>query len=174
MVGYVPTPQYACIYTSIIREKKSDFPMEARMNSAGLMCVVLLSLVAAEARRHKEIDRCMAVQQRLTELRAEIVQLEHEAKNACSVDGTPDSPHPPTPPLEEVAAGAASWAGRRALPITRSIPDKPSTTSGGRRRQTSGTPPLRLFVNLVRLQSIMRAALVGCHTHHHPPPPVVA
>ena len=82
--------------------------MEARMNSAGLMCVVLLSLVAAEARSHREVDRCMAVQQRITELRAEIVQLEHEAKNACSVDVTPDPPQPPAPPpLEEVAAGAA-------------------------------------------------------------------
>lgn len=137
------------------------------MNSAGLMCVVLLSLVVPEARSHREIDRCMAVQQRLTELRAEIEQVEHEAKNACSVDGTPDSPHPPAPPLEEVAAGAASWAGRRALPITGSIPDNPSTTSGGRRRQTSGTHPLRHFVKLVRLQSIMRAALVSCRTHHH-------
>jgi hypothetical protein len=144
------------------------------MNSAGLMCVVLLSLVAAEARSHKEVDRCMTVQQRLTELRAEIVKVEHEAKTACSVDGTPDSPHPPTPPLEEVAAGAASWAGRRALPIIRSIPDKSSTTSGGRRRQASGTPPLRHFVNLVRLQSIVHAALVSCHPHHHPPPPIVA
>ncbi len=129
--------------------------------------LVLLSLVVAEARSRKEIDRCMTVQQRITELRAEIVQLEHEAKNACSVDVTPDPPQPPAPPLEEVAAGAASWAGRHALPITRSIPDKPSTTSGGRRRQTSGTPPLRLFVKLVRLGSIVHAALVSCRTHHH-------
>ena len=80
------------------------------MNNAGLMCVVLLSLVVAEARSHKEIDRCMTVQQRITELRAEIVPLrvEHEAKSACSVDVTPDPPQPPAPPpLEEVAAGAA-------------------------------------------------------------------
>jgi hypothetical protein len=88
--------------------------------------VLLLSLVVGEARGYDESVRCMAVQHRLMELRAEITLLEEE-EVTCLARVTPAATHPP---LE------------LALPVTESLPDVPSTTSGDRRRQTSGTAPL--------------------------------
>ena len=98
--------------------------------------VLLLSLFAAEARLQEEGGRCMAVQQRLAQLRAEIEEVEEEAALACSAGTTPVSALPSVALVND-AAGVAS-AGL-ALPATPSLPDGASTKPGGRRRQTSGT-----------------------------------
>ena len=124
------------------------------------ICGLLLSLVVGEARRHDEGVRCTAVQDRLAELRAEIKLLEHE-EVACAAGVTADAPHPP---LE------------LALPLTQSPPDVPSTTSGDRRRQTSGTAtfsftqsarnssgiPARFLFHKLGVQKIHLCFAAGC------------
>jgi hypothetical protein len=102
--------------------------------------VLLLSLFTAEARLQEEGVRCMAVQQRLAKLRAEIEEVEEEAALACSADTTPE-PALPSKALVKDAAGVA-WAGL-ALPATPFLADGASASLGGRRRQTSGAPLLR-------------------------------
>jgi hypothetical protein len=128
---------------------------------ASLIHVLLLPLVAAEARSHDEGGRCVAVHQRLAQLRAEIADVEREAKVACSPGVTPAAPPLPLPPPAALpppltphlntAAAARARQARPALPVGQSRPDvgvrmssgrrRPITMSGGRRRQTSGTAP---------------------------------
>jgi hypothetical protein len=101
---------------------------QVRVSRAGVgiaapIYTLLLSLVIAEAKRHDEGGRCMVAQERLAQLRAQIAEVEQEVQAACS-----DAPHPTPPPLEGLA-----------LPMREPLPDAASTTSGGRRRQTSGT-----------------------------------
>jgi hypothetical protein len=96
---------------------------------AALIYAPLFLLGVAQTKNPDEGGRCIAVQQRLAELRAEIKEFEKEADAACSVSVTPIAPHPPTPPRSPLA---------QAVSATES-PDVPFTTSGHRRRQTSGT-----------------------------------
>ena len=107
----------------------------AGIRVAAPIYLLLLSLVVAAARRHDEGGRCMAAQQRLSELRAEIAVAEQEVQAACSAVVAPASMHALAPPLEEAAA---EGAGLGPL-VTESRPDAASTGSAGRRRQTSGT-----------------------------------
>ena len=100
----------------------------AGVGIAAPIYTLLLSLVIAEAKRHDEGGRCMVAQERLAQLRAQIAEVEQEVQAACSAGVASDAPHPTTPPLEGLA-----------LPMREPLPDAASTTSGGRRRQTSGT-----------------------------------
>ena len=111
---------------------------------ASLIHVLLLPLVAAEARSHDEGGRCMAVHQRLAQLRAEIADVEREAKVACSPGVTPAAPPLPLPlpaalppsltPHLNTAAAARARQARPALPVGQSRPDVGVRMSGGRRR----------------------------------------
>ena len=98
----------------------------AGVGIAAPIYTLLLSLVIAEAKRHDEGGRCVVAQERLAQLRAQIAEVEQEVQAACSAGVASDAPT--TPPLEGLA-----------LPMREPLPDAASTTSGGRRRQTSGT-----------------------------------
>ena len=108
----------------------------AGIGIAASIYLLLLSLVVAAAMRHDAGGRCMAAQQRLSALRAEIAVAEHEVQAVCSAGVAPASLHAPAPPVE-VAAGEG--AGGLGPPVAESRPDAAFTGSGGRRRQTSGT-----------------------------------
>ena len=108
----------------------------AGIRVAAPIYLLLLSLVVAAARRHDEGGHCMAAQQRLSELRAEISVAEQEVQAACSAGIAPTSLQAPAPPLEEAAAEGAGGLGPL---VTEPRPDAASTGWVGRRRQTSGT-----------------------------------
>ena len=94
-----------------------------------MVYTVLLFCVVAEDRLSNKGGRCIAAQQRLVKLRAEIREVEQDAEAACLADVTQNAPHLPVPPLDEaLAAGAASVVDHGAA----------SAISGGRRLQTSG------------------------------------
>ena len=116
---------------------------QVRASRAGIgiaapIYTLLLSLVIAAAKRHDEGGRCVVAQERLAQLRAQIAEVEQEVHVACSAGVALDPSRPTTPPLEEAAAGHV-WVEGLALPVRQPLPDAASTTSGGRRRQTSGT-----------------------------------
>ena len=56
------------------------------------ICVLLLLLTVAQAKPQGEGGRCMAAQQRLAKLRAEIEGVEQEVDAACAAVAT-DAPH---------------------------------------------------------------------------------
>ena len=110
--------------------------LQVRASRAGVgiaapIYTLLLSLVIAAAKRHDEGGRCVVAQERLAQLRAQIAEVEQEVHAACSASVALDPPRP----TREEAAGHV-WAGG---PVRQPLPDAASTTSGGRRRQTSGT-----------------------------------
>ena len=141
----------------IIRPKANAPLLQGKLSRAGmviaaLMYLLLLSPVGpAEARSYDEGGRCVAVHQRLAHLRAEIAEVEKEAKLACSPAATPAAtplplppptppPSPLTPHRTAVAAARAKRTKGGALPVSQSRPSVGFTMSGGRRRQMSGTP----------------------------------
>ena len=105
----------------------------AGVGIAAPIYTLLLSLVIADAKRHDEGGRCVVAQERLAQLRAQIAEVEQEVQAACSAGVALD---PPRPTWEEAAGHV--WAGG---PVRQPLPDAASTTSGGRRRQTSGPAP---------------------------------
>ncbi len=106
----------------------------AGVGIAAPIYTLLLSLVIAEAKRHDdEGGRCVVAQERLAQLRAQIAEVEQEVQFACSAGVALD---PPRPTWEEAAGHV--WAGG---PVRQPLSDAASTTSGGRRRQTSGPAP---------------------------------
>jgi hypothetical protein len=113
--------------------------MRRASTAVAALIFALLVLGVAHAKNPDEGGRCIAVQQRLAELRAEIKEFEKEADAACSVSVTPIALHPPAPPRSPLA---------QTVPVTEP-PDEPYMTSGHRRRQTSGTAHFVLHRNAV-------------------------
>ena len=117
------------------------------MGSAGIVIAapirVLLLLTMAQARPHEEGGRCMAAQQRLAKLRAEITEAQQDIEVACAAGVATDAPH-----VDEEEARAtftiASTSTAAAIATTY-VPGAqalgvPYTAAGHRRRQTFGKP----------------------------------
>ena len=117
------------------------------MGSAGIVIAapirVLLLLTMAHARLHEEGGRCMAAQQRLAKLRAEMTEAQQDIEVACAAGVATDAPH-----VNEEEARAtftiASTSTAAAIATTY-VPGAqalgvPYTAAGHRRRQTFGKP----------------------------------
>jgi hypothetical protein len=120
------------------------------MRFAGIMiaapiCVLLPFLTMARTRPHEERGRCMAAQQRLAKLRAEITEVEQDIDAACAAGVTTDAPHADEEEALARATSTATTTSTSTATATAHVPwaqalGVPYTASGYRRRQTSGKP----------------------------------
>ena len=118
------------------------------MGSAGIVIAapirVLLLLTMAQARPHEEGGRCMAAQQRLAKLRAEMTEAQQDIEVACAAGVATDAP----PHVDEEEARATftiASTSTAAATATTYVPGAqalgvPYTAAGHRRRQTFGKP----------------------------------